>query len=134
MIIEVLENRIRKGHEAIKRARAQYKDTQEWEAHLAKLERKYVSNLINVDLDEFSKRNIGIEIFSKVLNCEIWFCSNIQIVKQIKEDSPGSVCFVASELAELIKLNPDKNLLNTIYETKKTFENSKLIKCNTDEN
>ena len=86
-----------------------------------------VDEVCGISINEFKKRKIGIEIYSKVLNENIWFCSNEGMAKQIKEDDPTAVCYTSDEIGKLIELNPSKDLLKQIHDTKTVFNPSKLI-------
>jgi len=55
---------------------------------------------------EFEKRNLAVPIYSEILNCEIWYCSNERMAAQVKRDDPEAVCYTTYELRELIKLDP----------------------------
>ena len=85
------------------------------------------NSLKNLSIERFSQLNIGVEIYSKVLDEKIWFCSNTDMAKQILEDDPTAVCYTAYELQNLIGLNPNVDLLKTIHDTKTVFNPSKLI-------
>jgi len=73
---------------------------------------------------------MAVEIYSKVLNENIWFCSNTDMAKQIIEDDPNAVCYAADELQKLIELCPDENFLRKIHNAKSVFNRSKIIKTN----
>jgi len=80
-----------------------------------------------IKLSEFKMRNLAIEIYSEILNENIWFCSNKEMVNHIMEDDPTAVCYTADELQKLIELNPCENFLKGIHYTKTVFNYSKLI-------
>ena len=44
-------------------------------------------------LSELAKRNIAIEIYSEILGCTVWLCSNELMALQVKEDYPGAVTY-----------------------------------------
>jgi len=78
-------------------------------------------------LSEFAKRNIALRIYSEFLNCEIWFCSNRKMEKQIKNDDSKATIYSVDEIKHLIKLNPNPDGLRRIHAAKEVFSNSKLI-------
>jgi len=86
-----------------------------------------VDEVCGISIDEFRKRNIAVEIYSKVLDEKIWFCSNTDMAKQIKGDDPSAVCYTTDELQKLIELNSSKEFLKNIHETKKVFNPSRII-------
>ena len=69
------------------------------------------NKLRNLSIERFSQMNIAIEIRSKVLEENIWFCSNEEMVKQISEDDPTAVCYTADELQKIIELDPSEDFL-----------------------
>ncbi len=71
---------------------------------------------------------MAVEVYSEFLDEKIWFCSNTDMAKQIKEDDPGAVCYTTDELQKLIELNPSKEFLEKIHNTKSVFEDSRIIK------
>ncbi|MFI5324420.1 MAG: hypothetical protein ACHQ6U_13050 [Thermodesulfobacteriota bacterium] len=81
----------------------------------------------NITLFEFARRDIAVEIYSEVLNCNIWLCSNEKMVTQIMEDAPGAVCYTANELRHLLSLNPSPESLRRINDAKGTFSGSSII-------
>lgn len=72
----------------------------------------------SITLAEFAKRNLAVEIYSELLRCNLWLCSNDEMASQIREDTPGAVCYTVSELRHLIKLKPDPVSLKAIHEAK----------------
>jgi len=86
------------------------------------------NSLKNLSIERFSRLNIGVEIYSEILNENIWFCSNEAMAKQILEDDPTAVCYTAEELQKLIELDPSKDFLKKIHDIKTVFNPSKLKK------
>ena len=87
-------------------------------------------NLVDIPfllLSEFEKREIAVEIYSELLKCNIWLCSDEDMADQIKMDSPGAVCYTTHELRDIIKLNPSPESLKKINEAKGTFPGSSII-------
>lgn len=87
-----------------------------------------VENVCGITINEFKKRTLGIEIFSEVLNENVWFCSDEGMAEQIQNDDPGAVCYTADELSELIDLDPSEDFLKKIHNAKSVFEDSRIIK------
>ncbi len=54
-----------------------------------------------MDLVEFQKRNMALQIYSEYLNCEIWLCSNTGMQKQIKNDDPEAITYTVDELKNI---------------------------------
>jgi len=75
-------------------------------------------------LSEFSKRNMALLVSSAVLNENVWFCSNEEMVKKIKQDDPESVCYLGNELEELLRINPEGVSLENIHRIKSMFKGS----------
>ena len=86
------------------------------------------SPIPNIKISEFKKRNIAVEVYSEILNENVWFCSNEEMVKQILEDDSNAVCYTANELQKLIELNPSKDFLKKIHDTKTVFDDSTIVK------
>lgn len=81
-------------------------------------------------LTEFARRNIAIEIYSEVLGCNLWLCSNNEMKAQIVRDAPGQVYYTAKELRNLVKLDLSPKDLMKIHEAKEIFSNSRLNGAN----
>ncbi len=86
-----------------------------------------IINFPKLLLSEFKKCNMAVEVYSEFLDEKIWFCSNTDMAKQIKGDDPSAVCYTTDELQKLIELNPSKEFLKNIHETKKVFNPSRII-------
>jgi len=80
----------------------------------------------SMSLAEFNKRNLALEIYSDILDCNIWLCSNDSMVKQIQSDNPGSVCYTAQELKKLIELNPRLDDIKNVNAAKQVFPKSSI--------
>lgn len=87
-----------------------------------------IDSINGIDLSEFKRRSIAVEIYSEILNENIWFCSNEEMADQIQHDDQEAVCYTADELIKLIELNPSKEFLKKIHNTKTIFKNSKILK------
>jgi len=88
---------------------------------------------LGLPLSEFAKRDIAVEIYSNILDCTIWLCSNNSMVHQIKQDSPGAVCYTTQELKKLIEMNPGPHDLKRVHDAKTVFPGSTIIKTETKE-
>lgn len=74
--------------------------------------------LTNLTLTEFARRNIAVEIYSEVLKCNLWLCSDEEMKAQVERDAPGQVCYTVPELRNLLKLNPSPESLKSIHAAK----------------
>ena len=116
------------GTRLIEEGKLNGKDTRTIEEKVGKIKNRLLSELPDIDIKEFSKRNIAVEIYSDVLKSSVWLCSDNEMADQIQHDaSENVVCYVASELQKLIELNPRKDFLRKIHNTKTVFNYSKLI-------
>lgn len=75
-----------------------------------------------IRLSEFERRDIAVEIYSEVLDVNLWLCSNDKIAAQIRKDAPEQVCYTADELRHLLNLNPSSRGLIKIHEVKNIFD------------
>lgn len=87
--------------------------------------------LPGIKLSEFERRDIAVEVFSEILQQTIWLCSDMGMVSQVKNDSPGAVCYTVDELRSLNKLNTSAKNLKRINEAKAVFPGSTVIKSDT---
>jgi len=93
-----------------------------------------IINFPKLLLSEFKKCNMAVEVYSEFLDEKIWFCSNTDMAKQIKEDAPDDVCYTVAELYELYELKelsllePSNEMLKGINNIKSVFKDSKIIK------
>ena len=88
-----------------------------------------IINFPKLLLSEFKKCNMAVEVYSEFLDEIIWFCSNTDMAKQIKEDAPDDVCYTVAELYELYELSePSNKMLKGINNVKSVFEDSRIIK------
>ena len=86
-----------------------------------------IEKILGMTLSEFARLDTAIQIFSKVLDCEIWLCPTDSIASQIKQDDPEAVTYTVGELRELIRLNPTPDDLTRINNEKIVFNNSKIV-------
>jgi hypothetical protein len=86
-----------------------------------------LDHILKLKLSELAKRNMAIEIYSEILGCEIWLCSNEEMATQVREDEPGAIIYTTEELQKLIELNPDPEGLRNIHIAKSIFSGSKII-------
>lgn len=76
---------------------------------------------------ELEKRSMAIEIYSELLDENIWLCSNEEMATQVKSDDPHAVCYTVAELKELVRLCPTSEEIKRIHAAKGTFEGSKIM-------
>jgi hypothetical protein len=126
--IRNLEERIKRGYEAIGRAKSEGHDTSKWEKHLVELETQLIEEILGIKLSEFTTRHLGLQIYSEVLGLEIWFCSNETIASQIKHDDPEAVTYTVDEMRELIRLQPTPEELKRLHDARSVFDGSRIIK------
>lgn len=77
-------------------------------------------------LADFGSRDIAIEIYSEVLGCKLWLCSNDKMAEKIEKEAPGQVCYIAEELRHLISHRPSHESLRMIHEVKVTNSGSSI--------
>jgi hypothetical protein len=90
-------------------------------------------NLPQLTLDEFSKRNMGIEIYSEVVGGNIWFCCDSAMANQIRKENPSTITYTVDELRHLLSLNPTPEEIKKLNLVKEEFSNSKIIGSNQNE-
>jgi hypothetical protein len=84
-------------------------------------------NVSDITLYEFSKMNTSIEVYSEILGCSIWFCSNEETASSLKTENPEAVTYTAEELLELLNLSPGPEDIKRIHNVKSIFPNSVVI-------
>ena len=75
----------------------------------------------------FKERDLAFQVYSEVLKCKVWFCSNDAMAKQIMNDDPEAITYTADELTRLLKHNPSPEGLNSINNVKKVLKQSVII-------
>ncbi len=123
-----LQDALIEGKKLIEIGKLNAKDTHRIEEKVLKIEQQLFYELVNIDLNEFMKRDIAVEIRSEIFGENVWFCSDIEMAKQILNDDPGAVCYTADELSKLINLDPSKEFLKKIHNAKSVFEDSRILK------
>lgn len=86
-----------------------------------------LDHLLQLRLSELAKRNIAIKIYSEILGCEIWLCSNATMALQIRADDPEAITYTVAEMRRLIALGPTADDLRNIHNAKSLFYGSKII-------
>ncbi len=86
-----------------------------------------IGGILGMRLSELAKRVIAIKIYSEILDCEIWLCSNEQMTAQLRQDDHGAVIYTVDELMKLYRLNPDREILRNIHNAKVIFPGSKIV-------
>lgn len=89
-----------------------------------------IEEIPSITLAEFARRDMAVEIYSELLNCKLWLCSNDEMTVQIKRDAPGAVCYTVSELRELIRLKPGLESLRSVHDIKVIFPCSTIKETN----
>ena len=87
-----------------------------------------IENIPSIKLSDFANLDCAIKIHSKVLNAEVWLCSDNEMEKQINNEEPGITTYTVREIMELIKLNPSPHELRKINDIKAVFRGSKVIR------
>lgn len=90
----------------------------------------FIEQISQMLLEQFAKRNMALEIYSEILGCELWLCSNEKMANQIKNDDPNAIIYTVDEIMNLIKLKPNPEELRRIHDVKEGFKNSKIIESN----
>jgi len=122
-----LFDQIEKGKELIRNGKTQGKNVKTLEEKVKGFEEVLIQNIEQMRLSEIEKRDIAIEIYSDVLCSEIWLCSNEELSAQVQHENPGAVCYIVSELRELIRNCTNSEDLKIIHGAKCVFSNSRII-------
>jgi hypothetical protein len=69
-----------------------------------KQEELQVADISPLTLTELSRRNMALEIYSELLGCTIWLCSNTEMVKEIQKDDPSAICYTVDEVRRFLEL------------------------------
>jgi len=110
----------------LEKAREHIKESEAEDEILAQDYKDNFFPLTEMKIKDFAKRNMAFEVFSRTLNEEVLFCSNVSMEKKVRADQPESVCYTADELLEIIKLDLTKERLMKFHELKKTFRGKVL--------
>ncbi len=86
-----------------------------------------IEQISQMQLEKFAKRNMALDIYSEILGCTIWLCSNQEMVKQVKTDDPEAITYTVDEIMNLIRLTPDPEELRRIHNAKEVFVDSKIV-------
>lgn len=86
-----------------------------------------LDHILQLRLSELARRDIAMKIYSEILNCELWLCSNNDMAAQLKQDDAETVIYTVDELRRLIKLNPDPEELKAIHNIKSVFPASTIM-------
>jgi len=121
-----LIERIHQGFELIREGRALGRDTSRVEEKVKTLQARLNKEVEKLKLSEFERRDIAVEIYSEVLGCTVWLCSNKEMAAQVKKDDPEAITCTTHELRELVKLNPGSEDLKKIHDAKRVFPGSTL--------
>ena len=85
------------------------------------------NSLNKMSISKFSELKMAFQVYSEVLKCEVWFCSNDAMAKQIMNDDPEAITYTVDEIMNLIKLNPNPAELTKIHQAKEVFRGSRII-------
>lgn len=86
-----------------------------------------LDHLLQLRLSELAKREMAIKVYSEILRCDVWLCSNKTIALKVEADDPGAITYTIREMRELIKLNPGPEDLENIYNAKNVFHGSRIV-------
>ncbi len=86
-----------------------------------------IENIPSIKLSDFAHLDCAIQVYSEILDSDIWFCSNEEIANEAKEENPNSIAYTVKEILDLIKLNPRAQELRKINDIKALFRGSKVI-------
>ena len=75
----------------------------------------------------FKERDLAFQVYSEVLKCKVWFCSNDAMAKQIMNDDPEAITYTADELSKLIKSHTNSTDLESVNNIKKVFTGSQIV-------
>ena len=121
-----LIEQIYKGVELIERGKVLGKDTTLIQDRVKVIQARLNKEVEKLKLSEFERRDIAVEIYSEVLGCTVWLCSNQEMAAQVKKDDPEAITYTTHELRELVKLNPGSEDLKKIHDAKRVFPGSTL--------
>lgn len=83
-----------------------------------------IEGISKMTLLELSRRNMAIEIYSEILNCDIWLCSNDEMAEKVKKDDADAICYTVREVMYLLKLKVSPKELQRIHHAKVVFKYS----------
>ena len=86
-----------------------------------------IDQTLSMRLSQFAYRNLAVKIYSEILGCELWLCSNVEMASQVKQDDPEAITYTIDEMRELIRRNPTPEDLKLIHNVKSIFEGSKIV-------
>lgn len=122
-----LIEQIYKGVELIERGTVSGKDTAPLQDKVKTLQARLNEEVEHLKLLELAARDIAVEIYSEILNCRLWLCSNKKMAAQIREDALEELCYTVDELRHPLSLDPSPESLKTINEAKAVFPGSTIV-------
>jgi len=125
-----LIEQIQIGEELIRKCKSQGKKFKSLETNVQGLKKTLHRDIERMKLSELKDRDIAIQIYSEVLCCNLWLCSNNGMAAQIRRDDPEVVTYTVDELRELLHLNPNPDDLLAIHNAKSVFLGSRVIESN----
>jgi len=118
------------GEELIRKCKSQGKKFKSLETNVQGLKKTLHRDIERMKLSELKDRYMAIQIYSEVLCCNLWLCSNNGMAAQIRRDDPEAVTYTVDELREIINLKPSSEELNAIHIAKSVFPNSQIVDSN----
>ncbi len=122
-----LIEQIQIGEELIRKCKSQGKKFKSLETNVQGLKKTLHRDIERMKLSELKDRDMAIQIYSEVLCCNLWLCSNNGMAAKIRGDDPEAVTYTVGELREIINLKPNPEDLKAIHNAKLVFPNSKII-------
>ena len=89
-----------------------------------------LESISRMQLVEFQKRDMALEVYSEILECTIWLCSNEGMAAQVRRDDPQAVTYTVDEIRHLLRLQVSPEELKRIHDAKSIFKDSKVINSN----
>ncbi len=121
-----LLTQIQIGEELIRKCKFQGKKFKSLETNVQGLKKTLHRDIERMKLSELKDRDMAIQIYSEVLCCNLWLCSNDEIANQLKKDAPEQVRYTIKEIKSLLSLNPSPDSLKKIHEAKTSFPGSTI--------
>lgn len=91
--------------------------------------KKFIESIPFIPLSELSERNMAIEVYSEVLKCKVWFCSNNDMVSRVRNDIPDAICYTVKDIRNLLTFNATTEMLKRIHSIKKVFPYAEITEA-----
>jgi len=115
------------GEELIRKCKSQGKKFKSLETNVQGLKKTLHRDIERMKLSELKDRDMAIQIYSEVLCCNLWLCSNTEMATQMKRDDPQATTYTVGELREIINLKPNPEELKALHDAKYVFPNSQIV-------